>query len=290
MAFALEVENLNKEFHAVKAVDSLSIKLEENKIYGLLGRNGAGKTTFLKLIASQYVKDSGSIKAFGEETFENEKALSKICFVNDEEMFSPYLKVRDIFKMGKLFYKNWDENYKEILLSKFGLYEDGKYGDLSKGNKSCIGIILALSSRAEITIYDEAYSGLDEVSREMFYNELLKDYSENPRTIIFSTHFISEVNKMFESVILIDKGKVKLFEDCDELREKSIMLMGEKDKLEECLKKVNVIHKEEIGGILRAAVFEKLSKDEKNKLKDMEIEMSYLPMEKLFVYMTTGGN
>ncbi|PJI08555.1 MULTISPECIES: ATP-binding cassette domain-containing protein [Clostridium] len=290
MAFALEVENLNKEFHAVKAVDDLSIKLEENKIYGLLGRNGAGKTTFLKLIVSQYVKDSGSIKAFGEETFENENALSKICFVNDEEMFSPYLKVKDIFKMAKLFYKNWDENYKEILLSKFELHENQKYGELSKGNRACVGIILALSSRAEITIYDESYSGLDEVAREIFYDELLKDYSENPRTIIFSTHFISEVNKIFESVIMIDKGKVKLFEDCDELREKSIMLMGEKDKLEEYLKKVNVIHKEEIGGILRAAVFEKLTKDEKNKLKDMGIEVNYLPMEKLFVYMTKGGN
>lgn len=290
MAFALEVENLNKKFHDVKAVDDLSIKLEENKIYGLLGRNGAGKTTFLKLIVSQYIKDSGSIKAFGEETFENENALSKICFVNDEEMFSPYLKVKDIFKMAKLFYKNWDENYKEILLSKFELHENQKYGELSKGNRACVGIILALSSRAEITIYDEAYSGLDEVAREIFYDELLKDYSENPRTIIFSTHFISEVNKIFESVLMIDKGKVKLFEDCDELREKSIMLMGEKDKLEEYLNKVNVIHKEEIGGILRVAVFEKLSKNEKNKLKDMGIEVSYLPMEKLFVYMTKGGN
>lgn len=287
MAYALEIKDLNKKFRKIQAVDNFNIKLEENKIYGLLGRNGAGKTSLLKLIAAQYVKNSGSIKVFGEEVFENEKALSKICFVNDADSFIPSLKVEEIFNISKVFYKNWDDDFKNELIEKFNLDLKRTYKNLSKGMKAIVGIVVGLSSRAELTIYDEAYSGLDAAAREIFYDELLKDYSENPRTIIFSTHLIDEVSKIFETAIIINRGKLKLFEDCDELRDKSFYVMGNKDKLAGTLKNAKVIHREEFGETLKAAVFEE-DKTFKQGLKNEGFEISALPLQKLFVYITEG--
>lgn len=288
MAYALEIEGLNKKFRKMQAVDNFNIKLEENKIYGLLGRNGAGKTSLLKLISAQYVKNSGSIKVFGEEVFENEDALSKICVVNDSDSFIPSLKVEEIFNISKVFYKNWDEDFKNDLIGKFNLNLNRKYKELSKGMKAAVGIVVGLSSRAELTIYDEAYSGLDAAAREVFYDELLKDYSENPRTIIFSTHLIDEVSKIFEAAIIIDRGKLKLFEDCDEVRNKAFYVMGNKDKLAIALKNTRVIHREEFGETLKAAVFEEKDKFFKQRLKNEGFEISALSLQKLFVYVTEG--
>lgn len=289
MEYALEIEGLNKKFRKMQAVDNFSIKLEKNKIYGLLGRNGAGKTSLLKLIAAQYVKDSGSIKVFGEEVFENEKALSQICFVNDKDSFIPGLTVEEIFNISKVFYKNWDEDFKNDLIGKFNLNLNRKYKELSKGMKAAVGIVVGLSSRAELTIYDEAYSGLDAAAREIFYDELLKDYSENPRTIIFSTHLIDEVSKIFETAIIIDKGRLKLFQNCDELRDKAFYVMGSNDKLDAALKNAKVIHREEFGETLKAAVFEEQDKAFKQSLKNEGFEISALPLQKLFVYITNDN-
>ncbi|WP_234117370.1 ABC transporter ATP-binding protein [Clostridium hydrogenum] len=286
MAYALEIKDLNKKFGKIQAVDNFNIKLEEGKIYGLLGRNGAGKTSLLKLITAQYVKNSGSIKVFGEEVFENEKALSRICFVNDQGAFIPSLTADEIFKVAKIFYDNWDENFKEELVYKFNLQVNRKYGELSKGMKAAVAIIVGLSSRAELTIYDEAYSGLDAAAREIFYDELLKDYAENSRTIIFSTHLIDEVSKLFESVIMIDRGNLKLFEDCDELRNKAFYVMGNKKKLQQYLKNINIIHKEEIGETIKLAVFEDKNCDFKQQLRNEGFEISSLSLQKLFVYLT----
>lgn len=288
MAYALEIEDLNKRFRKVQAIDNFNIKLEENKIYGLLGRNGAGKTSLLKLIATQYVKNSGSIKVFGEEVFENENALCKICFVNDADSFIPSLKVEEIFNISKVFYKNWDEDFKNDLIGKFNLDLKRTYKNLSKGMKAVVAIVVGLSSRAELTIYDEAYSGLDAAAREIFYDELLKDYSENPRTVIFSTHLIDEVSKIFEAAIIIDRGRLKLFQNCDELRDKAFYVMGNKDKLSAALKDRKVIHRKEFGETLKAAVLEEKDDFFKQRLKSEGFEISALPLQKLFVYITEG--
>lgn len=290
MAYALEIKDLNKRFRRIQAVDNFSIELEENKIYGLLGRNGAGKTSLLKLIAAQYVKNSGSIKVFGEEVFENEKALSKICFVNDENSFISNLTVGEIFNISKIFYNNWDDEFKEELVQKFDLDLKRKYGELSKGMRSAVAIVVGLSSRAELTIYDEAYSGLDAAAREIFYDELLKDYGENPRTIIFSTHLIDEVSKIFEAAIIIDRGRLRLFQDCDELIEKAFYIMGNKDRLNAALKNAKVIHREEFGETLKAAIFEEKDKTFKQSLKNDGFQISALPLQKLFVYVTKGSD
>lgn len=287
MSLAVEIKDLNKKFLNTKAIDNLSLNIEDGKIYGLLGRNGAGKTTLLKIITAQYVKSSGTVKIFGEEPFENEKVLSKLCFVSDKPKFIPTFMVREIFNIARAFNNNWDREFERALIKEFEVDLNKQYKNLSKGMQSIVSIIIGLASRAAITIYDEAYTGLDAVAREKFYRILLEDYSENPRTIIFSTHLIDEVSKLFENVIIIHKGKVILEEETDLLRTKAFYVNGDSDKVSDVIKNKNVICKEVMGNNINAAVLHNITKEEKMKLENMGLEIKSIPLQKLFIHLTS---
>lgn len=287
MRLAVEIMDLNKNFLNTKALDNLSLNIEEGKIYGLLGRNGAGKTTLLKIITAQYVKSSGTVKVFGEEPFENEKVLNKICFVSDKPKFIPTFTVREIFSIARAFNNNWDREFEKTLIKEFEVDLNKQYKNLSKGMQSIVSIIIGLASRAAITIYDEAYTGLDAVAREKFYRILLEDYSENPKTIIFSTHLIDEVSKLFENVIIIDKGKVILEEESDNLRTKAFYINGDIDKVSDVIKNKNVIYKEVMGNNINAAVLEDVTKEEKIKLQNMGLQIKSMSLQKLFIHLTS---
>ncbi len=287
MNLAVEIKNLNKKFLKTKALDDLSLNIEQNKIYGLLGRNGAGKTTLLKIISALYIQNSGTVKVFGEEPFENEKALNKICFISDNPKFIPTFLVREIFSTARSFGAHWDKEFEKRLIKEFQVDINKQYKNLSKGMKSIVSIIIGLASRAPLTIYDEAYTGLDAVSREKFYNILLEDYSEHPRTIIFSTHLIDEVSKLLENVIIIHKGKVILEEEADTLRTKAFYISGDKERMEEVLKNKNVIDKEIIGSTENAAIFQTITREEILKLENMNLNIKNVPLQKLFVYLTS---
>jgi ABC-2 type transport system ATP-binding protein len=129
-------------------------------------------------------------------------------------------KVKKIFELASDFFQNWDEEFKNELVAKFKLDINKKYITLSKGTAAIEGIIIGLASRSELTIYDEAYLGLDAAARKLFYDILLEDYIENPRTIIFSTHLIDEVSNLFEEIIKLHNGKILLKEETDIIKNK----------------------------------------------------------------------
>ncbi|MBM7870764.1 ABC-2 type transport system ATP-binding protein [Clostridium pascui] len=288
MNYAVEITNLKKRFWNRNVFEDLNLNIEENKIYCLVGRNGAGKTTLLRCIASQYVKTEGSIKAFREEIFENKNALSKI-YLCQENGFSGDMTGREIFSAAKTFLKYWDEEFKERLLGKFNVELGKKYGDLSKGMKACLNIIVALASRAPITIFDEAYAGLDPFNREIFYEELLRDYEENPRTIIFSTHYIEEIESLFEGIIFMDKGKIILNEDRDTIDERAFYITGKEEELNDILIKLNVVSKEKIASFIRAGIYDDISYEEKIQLQSKGLTLEKMPLQKLFVNLLKEG-
>lgn len=289
MDLAVSVKKLCKVFNNRKVLNDLSLDIEENKIYGLAGRNGAGKTTLLKIVACHYIKTSGTVEVFGEDPFENEKILSKICFVSDGSNFMSNMNSKEIFDIAKIFYPNWDEDFKEQLIEKFNLDVRKSYGDLSKGMKSMVNIIVGLASRAPLTMFDEPYSGLDPVGREIFYRALLEDYDRYPRCIIFSTHYLEEVSRLFESIIIIHKGKLLLCDDVDNLKEKAFYIRGEKEKLEGIEHKFNVLNKEFHGEIGTFEIFQHLSDEDKEILEEMSFQIEVMPIQKLFVSLTINN-
>ena len=288
MDLAVRIKDLNKSFVRKKILNNFSLDIEKDKIYGLVGKNGAGKTTLLKIISCLYVRNSGVLEVFGEEPFENEKILSQICMVSDGDMFMSGMSAFEIFKMGKIFYPNWDEDFKEELVEEFALDTSVQYSSLSKGMKSVVNIIVGLASRAPLTIFDEPYSGLDPTNRDIFYKVLLEDYEENPRTIIFSTHYLEEFGKLFEKLIIVDKGKLLLCEEVDELKERSLYLTGVKGSSEKVMDKFNVLNVESLGGVEVISIYQKLNNQEKGELAKEGFSIENMPLQKLFINLTSG--
>lgn len=282
----LEINNLYKSYGKTKVLSDVNLKLEENKIYGLLGRNGVGKTTLLNIIANQIRKNSGEVKMFNQEIFENSEVVEDICIVREKGIGVEDIKVKDIFKKASILYKDWDEDYKNYLVKEFNLNVKKNYTKLSKGNQTIVGLIIGLSSRSRLTIFDEPSLGLDAAFRYKFYNLLLEDVETNPRTIIISTHLIDEVTNLFEEIIILKDEKVYIQDEVSNLLDKSYFLNGKAEYILPVVKDKNIILKEEFGTSVILGVFGRLSSEEKNKLKENNIDISPIPLQKLFIYLT----
>ncbi|MDP5275323.1 ABC transporter ATP-binding protein [Chengkuizengella axinellae] len=289
MQTVLETKNVIKNYRKTKAVRNLSIKLEENTIYGLLGRNGAGKTTLLNLLTGHKFPDSGEIKGFGK-TLNKGDSLQEICYIKDNHQFFEESKVIQLLNFAAPFYEHWDWNFANELLRQFELDPNKKFKKLSRGMKSTVGIMIGLASRAPITIFDEPLLGLDAVMREKFYDILLKDYAEHPRTILMSTHLIDEISKVVEKVMILETGSIKLFDDMDTIRNKSYFVSGKSDVVESILKHKNVIHKDQHGKITIAAVFNTMSKQEIMEAEELELSVEGMSLQKFFSYYCMGGD
>lgn len=285
----LEIKNLYKRYGNTKVLTDVNLKLEENKIYGLLGRNGVGKTTLLNIISNQINKDSGEVKLFGEEAFENSKVIEEICIVKEKGFGIDEIKVKRIFDYAKILYKNWDEEYKKFLVNEFNLNVKKKYNKLSRGNQTLVGLIIGLASRSNLTIFDEPSLGLDAAFRYRFYNLLLKDFEENPRTIIISTHLIDEVTNLFEEVIILKDEKVYIKDEVSNLLGKAYFLNGKVENIMPVVKDKNIIHKEEFGSTIIVGIFDALNDEEKKTLKKNNVDISLIQLQKLFIYLTDSS-
>ncbi|MBJ8052676.1 ABC transporter ATP-binding protein [Bacillus cereus] len=284
--FVLETKGLTKKYKKKLAVNEVTISLEEHKIYGLLGRNGAGKTTLLNLLAGQIISSSGSVSIFGENVFENSKAMRNICFVKVKENINLSSKVKDVFYLCNMFYENWDQEYAEELIKKFQLNAKEKYYDLSHGMQTIVGIIKGLASRAPITIFDEPTTGLDAAHRELFYELLLEDYSEYPRTIILSTHLVEEVSHVIENVIILKEGSLAVQSSVEDFLEKGHIISGHKDKVTNFLMGKNVVKQELYGNKEISAIWEDLSARDYELLETEGLEIDRVTLQKLFIYLT----
>lgn len=279
----LTCTNVVKQYKGTKALDSLSVTFSYNKIYGLVGRNGAGKTTLLKAIAGQIVTTSGSITLNGTEVFENQQMLDEICLARG---FSSAAlmgrKIKDIMNAAKLFYRYWDEDFAARLLKKFDIDMKKPYIKLSSGMQSAVNITIGLASRAPFTMLDEPTAGLDVVSRDYFYQMLLDDYMQNPRTFIISTHLIEETASIFEDMIFINRGKVLLEENTDVLKDRYRYVSGKTELVESFIRGMEVLHREGMGAKLTACVRHCATTPVPEGLEVKEV-----PIQKLFVYLTT---
>ena len=282
----LEINNLYKSYGKTKVLSDINLKLEENKIYGLLGRNGVGKTTLLSIIANQIKRDSGDLRFLGEEVFENSNVVQNICIVKEKGIGVEDIKVKEIFKKARILYKDWDEDFKNLLLKDFDLNIKKNYSKLSRGNQTIVGLIIGLASRSKLTIFDEPSLGLDAAFRYKFYDILLEDVEANPRTVIISTHLIDEVTNLFEEIIILKEEKVYIKDEVSNLLERAYFLNGKWEYIMPIIKDKQVIFKEEFGPSVIIGVFGDLTIEEKNRLKENNVDISPIPLQKLFIYLT----
>ena len=225
MTPAISVTGLTRRYRGQVALDDITLELEPDSITGLLGRNGAGKTTLLRIIAGHEFSSAGTVALLGANPVESETALRQMVFVREDQTY-PDVKVRQAVRAASWFYPNWSHDLAGALLEEFNLPLNRKVRKLSRGMRSAVGIVIGLAARAEVTLFDEPYAGLDPMARQLFYDRLLADYAEHPRTILLSTHLIDEAAGLFERVVVIDRGRIVLNSDADDLRGAATSVSG----------------------------------------------------------------
>ncbi|WP_087975145.1 ABC transporter ATP-binding protein [Oceanobacillus rekensis] len=277
----IEVKNLTKKYKDNYALNNVSFTLNETKIYGLLGRNGAGKTTFMDILSGQILANSGEILIDGENPFDNQRLTESICLIKEGHNFKKDLKVKNVLKIYSFFYPNWDQELAEALIKEYNLHPESKVKTLSKGMESALGITVGLASKAPITVFDEPYIGLDAPSRKKFYEIMLEEYQETRRTIIFSTHLIDEVSLMFEEVLILREGSLVLQEESEILRDNTIAVSGKIEDVEDFLIGKEVIQKKQLAGMMTAYVYGKV---EEAKMHGLAVEG--VPIQELMIYLT----
>jgi ABC-2 type transport system ATP-binding protein len=247
----LVCESISKQYKKKEVLHDVDLTIEQGKIYGLVGRNGAGKTTLLSIMTAQNPPSGGQVYLDGEPVWENQNALDHLCFsreLNTLSIMGPNsLKVKEYLRMGRTFYPNWDNEMAERLVEQFGLNVKKKISKLSKGMLSMVTIIVALASKADITILDEPVAGLDVVAREDFYRLLLEEHEQTGRTFIVSTHIIEEAANVFEEVIFLKEGEILLKENLEELLERAVHVSGLAEEVDRACEGLEVHHQENMG-------------------------------------------
>ncbi|MCM3341965.1 ABC transporter ATP-binding protein [Paenibacillus sp. MER TA 81-3] len=289
MSNILEVQRLTKSYGGATAVNEVSFALEQEKIYGLLGRNGAGKTTIMHMITAQLFPTRGEVKVFGENPYENERILSRICFIKESQKYPDTYRVVDVLEVAAAFYPNWDRDYAYALLEDFRLPPKRNMKKLSRGMLSAVGIVVGLASRAPLTIFDEPYLGLDAVSRSLFYDRLIEDYGEHPRTVILSTHLIDEVSQLLEHVLVIDEGKLIMNEDADDLRGRAFTVVGTSSTVDAYTAEKEVINRSLFGGLASATIVGDMTVNDKKQAEALGLELAAVSLQQLIVYLTRGN-
>lgn len=286
MSNILSCKNIVKAYGKTEVLHDLNVELEKGKIYGLIGRNGAGKTTLLSLMSGQNPVTKGSITLDGEPVWENPCSLEKICFSRELNPMNVNgantMKVKEYLRAASIYMPNWDKAMAERLVNEFDLDVNKRVNKLSKGMMSMVTIIVALASKAEFTMLDEPVAGLDVVARENFYNILIMEMEESGRTFVVSTHIIEEAADVFEEVIIIDKGKIIIKENTQDLLDRARHISGMAEDVDRAVSGMRVYHPEKMG---RSKGITVLLKEGESIRTDADISVQPMTLQQLFVAM-----
>jgi ABC-2 type transport system ATP-binding protein len=285
MMATISVAGLTRRYRDQLALDDVTFELEEGSITGLLGRNGAGKTTLLRILAAQEFASAGSVQVFGVSPVENDAVLRRMVLVREDQAF-PDLRLRHVLRVASWFYPNWSAGLAEELLADFDLRLDLRVNRLSRGMRSALGIVLGLAARAEVTLFDEPYAGLDAVARQMFYGHLLADFTEHPRTVLISTHLIDEIAGLLERVVVIDRGQIVLDAATDELRGAATAVSGPALAVEEFVVGRRTADRRHIGSQGSAVVMGALDDADCSLAQTLRLHLEPLSLQQVIINAT----
>jgi len=292
MTGILKAEGIVKIYGEQEVLKNLDLSVEPGKIYGLIGRNGVGKTTLLSILTGQNKRDAGSVTYNDEEVWENQNALDALCFsreLSPTQFNGPNnFKVGQYIKSAAIFYPHWDKEYAEALKSEFKLEDKKKISQLSKGQMSMVTILIALASRAPITILDEPVAGLDVVMRERFYQLLLQDHMDTGRTFIVSTHIIEEAANVFEQILILDEGRIIENTPTDALLEQFRSLSGHEKEVDRACAGLEVLTTQTLG--LHKSCVVRSSPEKLTALERSGMDVSIAPVSLQNVFVALCGH
>lgn len=284
MDYILEVKNLRKEFKNF-TLDNISFNLEPGYIMGFIGPNGAGKSTTIKLIMNLLNKDGGEIKIFGKDHIMYEKEVKdRIGFVYDENYYYEDLTINSMKNIVASFYSKWDDKKFNQYIKEFDLNPKAKIKTLSKGMKMKFSLAIALSHNADLIIMDEPTSGLDPVFRREILDILYSVIQDDRKSIFFSTHITTDLEKIADYITFVNKGKIVFSQAKDDILQNYAIVKGGLDMLDKDIRKAFI-------GLRETSVgFEGLT-DNVNKIRNLfgdKVVIEKASLEDIMVYMVRG--
>ena len=250
----IRCEQLQKRYGKKVILSSVSFEIEAPKIVGLIGRNGVGKSTLLKLLAGHLKPSNGRVEVVGQKAFQNLTVAANTILIEDEMTFPSTLTLKEIFEVAPRFYANFELDLALELLKFSGIAEKNYHHQLSKGQKAAFNLIYGIASRSAVTLLDEPMNGMDETIRDDMYRVILKDFLAYPRIIIISSHYLNEMEHLIEDILLLHEGQVELFAPVDEVQNIAVKLVGQKENVAPHLANVDVLLTRENGPLFEAIV------------------------------------
>ena len=273
----IELSNVTKQYGQSSVLNKIDLTVDEPGIYCLLGRNGAGKTTFLKSIAGYQNVTSGQIKVDGK-TISTATLDTGVSYI---ENFAKHfnLPVGKLLRIASEVNADFDHSFAMEMMERFELDRKKKFNQLSLGMKTMVSTIVCLASNRPVILLDEPVLGFDAIMRVEFYKMLTESFRHHPRIIIVSTHIIEEIAKTIHKLIMIDKGRIRFFDTLQAVEEKAFSVSGLKKDVDAATENLNVIGQDALGGLVTSYIFDQSPKQKAS------LEITPLSLQDFFVQM-----
>ena len=214
----IEVRNINKNFDSIKAIDNISAKIEEGHVFGLIGTNGAGKSTFMRILCGVLRADSGEVLIDGDAVYDNPKVKSKIFYISDDQYFFKTGTPKDMLHFYETYYEGFDSVKFKELMQAFNLDINRKINTFSKGMKKQLSVICGVCAGTKYLLCDETFDGLDPVMRQAVKSIFVKEIEERGLTPIIASHNLRELEDICEYVGLLHRGGILLAKDMEDMK------------------------------------------------------------------------
>lgn len=283
MTPTIAAEALGRSYRDQVALDDVALTIAPGTVTGLLGRNGAGKSTLMRIISGLEFPDAGTIRVFGEAPAENDAVLRRMVFIREDQEY-PDIRVGHAIEVASWFYPNWDAELALTLLDDFDLPVRRPIKKLSRGMRSAVSIVIGMASRAELTMFDEPYAGLDATARQLFYDRLLAEIAERPRTVVLSTHLVDEAADLLEHVVMLDRGRVVLDAAADDVRGGAVAVNGQASAVEQFVSGRAVWRRRRLGSRASVTIPGPLDAAEHARAQALHLSLEPLSLQQLLVH------
>jgi len=277
----IKFKNATKKYGKTTAMDRINLEIPESGIYCLLGRNGAGKTTFMKTLAGHIPYTGGEIVVNGQ-TVSPGKMPECVNYI-ESGCVQFNARVASLINTASKIQPDFDREFALEMADKFQLNTSKRFKQLSFGMKTMLTAIITLANKSKVILLDEPTLGFDAIMRSQFNTLLLESYSQHPRVLIVSTHLIDEISKVIERLIIIDRGKLLVEAGIEEIDEKAYTISGTAEAVAPLLATLNVIGKTEIGSMIAAHIYD-------NRITPPQgVSIDRLSLQDFFINIV-GGN
>lgn len=284
--YAVKTANLSVRYGTTMALQEVDLDLAPDRIHGLLGRNGTGKTTLLSVLASLRRPHAGSVRVDGQDPFEHDELMESVCLIRESGDVVPDTPARATLDFVQRARATFDRGYADRLVESFGLNPKIKPGAMSRGQRSALGAVIGLASRASLTMFDEVHLGMDAPTRQRFYDELIADFAQHPRTVIISSHLISETEPLLETVTILVGGTVRLSAETDDLRRRGVTLTGPVAAIDKAAAGHTVMGTRDLGPTRQVTLFGGLDPRALQEAERSGLQVGPVPLQELFIHLT----